>query len=89
MAADAVSSVTFAISGWRRSGVCARFFARTQIERQNEMARYQVTCIVKRGDHYDPHERIQYTGQQNSWMLSEDAEEKLMGSWLLTTAEDI
>lgn len=37
------------------------------------MGRYQVTCIVKKGDHYDPHERIQYIGQQGSWMLSEDS----------------
>lgn len=38
------------------------------------MARYQVTCINKRGGHYNPHERIQYIGnQQGSWRVSEDA----------------
>jgi hypothetical protein len=38
------------------------------------MARYQVTCINKRGSHLDPHERIEYIGnQQNKWKLSEDA----------------
>lgn len=37
------------------------------------MGRYQVTCINKRGNHYDPHERIQYIGQQGNWKLSEDS----------------
>jgi hypothetical protein len=37
------------------------------------MGRYQVTCINKRGDHYDPHERIQSIGQQANWKLSEDS----------------
>lgn len=37
------------------------------------MGRYQVTCINKRGDHHNPHERIQFIGQQNSWKLSEDS----------------
>lgn len=37
------------------------------------MARYQITCINKRGGHYDPHERIQYIGQQGSWRLSEES----------------
>jgi len=37
------------------------------------MSRYQVTCIVKRGDHYNPHERIEAIGQQGSWMMSEDS----------------
>lgn len=36
------------------------------------MARFQVTCINKRGSHYNPHERIQNIGQQNNWTLSED-----------------
>ncbi len=35
------------------------------------MGRFQVTCINKRGDHYDPHERIEYIGFQGSWKLSE------------------
>ena len=38
------------------------------------MARYQVTCIAKRGGHYNPHERISYLGNQESaWMLTEDS----------------
>jgi hypothetical protein len=38
------------------------------------MAVYQVTCINKRGGHYNPHERIQYIGNQaDGWRLSEDA----------------
>ena len=36
------------------------------------MARFQVTCINKRGSHYNPHERIQNIGNQNNWTLSED-----------------
>lgn len=37
------------------------------------MGRFQVTCINKRGDHFNPHERISYIGNaQNSWKLSED-----------------
>ena len=36
------------------------------------MSRYEITCINKRGDHYDPHERISYIGQQGSWKISED-----------------
>ena len=36
------------------------------------MGRYEVTCINKRGDHYDPHERIEFIGQQASWKISED-----------------
>ena len=35
------------------------------------MARLQVTCIRKRGDHYDPHERIQGIGG-SGWYKSED-----------------
>lgn len=37
------------------------------------MGRYQVTCVNKRGDHYNPHERIQNIGQQGKWKLSEDS----------------
>jgi uncharacterized protein DUF3892 len=37
------------------------------------MGRYQITCINKRDGHYDPHERIQYIGQQGNWKLSEDS----------------
>jgi hypothetical protein len=37
------------------------------------MGRYQVTCVNKRGDHYNPHERIQNIGQQENWKLSEDS----------------
>jgi hypothetical protein len=36
------------------------------------MARFQVTCIVKRGDHFNPHERIEYIGYQGKWMMAED-----------------
>jgi len=35
------------------------------------MGRFQVTCINKRGDHLDPHERIEYVGSQGRWKLSE------------------
>jgi hypothetical protein len=35
------------------------------------MARLRVTCINKRGDHYDPHERIQAIGG-DGWKKSED-----------------
>ncbi len=37
------------------------------------MGRYQVTCINKRGNHYNPHERIGYIGQQGNWKLSENS----------------
>lgn len=38
------------------------------------MARFQVTCINKRGGHYNPHERIQYIGNQGGgWRISEDS----------------
>ncbi len=34
--------------------------------------RFQVTAIVKRGGHYNPHERIEALGNNaNLWMLSE------------------
>jgi hypothetical protein len=33
---------------------------------------FQVTCIVKRGGHYNPHERIEALGNSvGKWMLSE------------------
>lgn len=35
------------------------------------MAQFQVTCITKRGDHYDPHERIAGIGG-DGWRKSED-----------------
>lgn len=36
------------------------------------MARCQVTCITKRGDHYNPHERISHVGNQGgNWRLTE------------------
>jgi hypothetical protein len=36
------------------------------------MPRFQVTCITKKGDNHNPHERIQHIGHQNNWMLSEE-----------------
>ena len=37
------------------------------------MGQYQVTCINKRGGHQNPHERIEYIGnQQGNWRLAED-----------------
>jgi hypothetical protein len=37
------------------------------------MGRFQVTCINKRGNHFNPHERISYIGNTaNNWKLSED-----------------
>jgi hypothetical protein len=36
------------------------------------MPRFPVNCIVKRGGHYNPHERIEFIGQQAGWMLSEN-----------------
>ena len=36
------------------------------------MGRFQVTCINKRGGHFNPHERIEYFGNQAAnWKLSE------------------
>ncbi len=36
------------------------------------LARHQITCITKRGDHYNPHERISHIGNQNAgWRLTE------------------
>ena len=33
---------------------------------------FQITCIVKRGGHYNPHERIEALGNSaGKWMLSE------------------
>jgi hypothetical protein len=40
---------------------------------EDDMGRYQVTCVNKRGGHYNAHERIEYIGQQSSWKLSEDS----------------
>ena len=37
------------------------------------MGRYQVTCINKRGSHYNAHERIEYIGHQSNWKMSEDS----------------
>jgi Protein of unknown function (DUF3892) len=34
---------------------------------------FEVNCIVKRGGHYNPHERIEALGYNGSWMLSENA----------------
>ena len=37
------------------------------------MARRKVTCINKRGSHYDPHERISHIGNSSEgWKLTED-----------------
>lgn len=37
------------------------------------MARRKVTCINKRGSHYDPHERISHIGNSGEgWKVSED-----------------
>jgi hypothetical protein len=36
------------------------------------MASLQVTCIRKRGDHYNPHERIQGIGG-SGWFQTEDS----------------
>jgi hypothetical protein len=37
------------------------------------MARRKVTCINKRGSHYDPHERISHIGNfSEGWKLTED-----------------
>jgi uncharacterized FlgJ-related protein len=34
---------------------------------------FQVTAIIKRGGHYNPHERIEFLGNNaDHWMLSED-----------------
>jgi hypothetical protein len=37
------------------------------------MARLQVTCIRKRGDHYNPHERIQGIGGAGWYHLEDQA----------------
>ncbi len=46
------------------------------------MTTHQVTCINKRGDHYDAHERISHIGGTNyngtRWILSEDEAIKSM-----------
>jgi len=40
------------------------------------MSRHRITCITKRGDHYNAHERISSVGGVNadntSWSLTED-----------------
>jgi Protein of unknown function (DUF3892) len=37
-----------------------------------QMGRFQITCITKRGDHYDPHQRISHIGNQaGNWRLNE------------------
>jgi hypothetical protein len=37
------------------------------------MGHHQITCINKRGGHLNPHERIEYIGnQQGNWKLAED-----------------
>lgn len=40
------------------------------------MSRHRVTCITKRGNHYNAHERISFIGGANAdnsrWKLSED-----------------
>lgn len=37
------------------------------------MSRRRVTCINKRGSHYDPHERISHIGNSGEgWKLPED-----------------
>lgn len=37
------------------------------------MGQHQVTCINKRDGHQNPHERIEYIGnQQGNWKLAED-----------------
>ena len=38
------------------------------------MPSFQVTCITKRGDHYNPHERISHIGNQiGKWRLTEES----------------
>jgi hypothetical protein len=38
------------------------------------MARHQITCITKRGDHYNPHERISHIGNlAGNWRLTEQS----------------
>lgn len=37
------------------------------------MGSWRITCINKRGGHFNPHERIEYIGNQESnWKLAED-----------------
>lgn len=45
-----------------------------------EKGSYQVTCINKRSEHDDPHERIQYIGQQGKWKVFEDSAVRRMES---------
>ena len=44
------------------------------------MGRYQITCINKRGSHYDPHERIEYIGQQSNAKIYEDSAIRMIES---------
>ena len=38
------------------------------------MGRYQMTCIVRRGNHLNPHERISHIGNQaGAWMITEES----------------
>ena len=38
------------------------------------MGRFQVTCINKRGGHYNPHERIESIGNEHgNWKISEES----------------
>jgi hypothetical protein len=38
------------------------------------MAHCLVTCILKRGGHYNPHERISHIGNsQSGWLVTEDS----------------
>lgn len=38
------------------------------------MGSWKVTCINKRGGHSNPHERIEYIGnQENGWKIAEDS----------------
>lgn len=59
---------------------------------------FQVTCIVKRGGHYNPHERIEALGNTvGGWMLSESEiirrietgqEFRTASRWKLAVARD-
>lgn len=45
------------------------------------MARHQITCITKRGDHYNPHERISHIGNQaEGWRRTEESAIRLIES---------
>ena len=57
----------------RAYGCCAVLNINKKLD---TMSRHQVSCIVKRGNHYDEHERISAIGGLNAdhsrWRLSED-----------------